>query len=214
MPQSERREALPDHPVPAGMAAPEAWRLCVDGLVVQPLALSLSDIDALGAQTHTADVVCEEGWRVPEQQGTGVAVAALLGRAGMLPEGRFLKVYTGDFTVLQPLEEALTGRALLGTPSQRHAAHASPWRPAAAGGAWVDVLRECEVGGSAGSPGGGVPHDRGNHRPHPGAALSWPHPSPLCGVVQEGHEQGALRSSWWIRKERTDDERDHGADSR
>ena len=27
MPQPERREALPDHPVPAGLAAPEAWRL-------------------------------------------------------------------------------------------------------------------------------------------------------------------------------------------
>jgi DMSO/TMAO reductase YedYZ molybdopterin-dependent catalytic subunit len=149
MPQSERREALPDHPVPAGMAAPEAWRLCVDGLMVQPLALSLSDIDALGAQTHTADFVCEEGWIVPEQQWTGVAVAALLGRAGVLPEGRFLKVYAGDFTVLLPLEEALTGGALLtcrlnGTPLTP--AHGAPLRLVAPGRTcfysvkWVDRL--------------------------------------------------------------------------
>jgi DMSO/TMAO reductase YedYZ molybdopterin-dependent catalytic subunit len=149
MPQSERREALPDHPVPAGMAAPEAWRLCVDGLVVQPLALSISDIDALGAQTHTADFVCEEGWRVPEQQWTGVAVAALLGRAGVLPEGRFLKVYAGDFTVLLPLEEALTDGALLarrlnGTPLTP--AHGAPLRLVAPGRTcfysvkWVDRL--------------------------------------------------------------------------
>jgi len=48
------------------VAAPEVWRLRVDGLVVQPFALSISAIDALGAQTHTTDVVCAEGWRGPE----------------------------------------------------------------------------------------------------------------------------------------------------
>ena len=37
MPQLERREALPVHPVPAGLAAPEDWRLRVDGLVSEPL---------------------------------------------------------------------------------------------------------------------------------------------------------------------------------
>src|SRR5262249_51218493 len=51
MPQLERREALPEHPVPAGLAAPETWRLRVDGLVAQPLALSVSEVEALGAQT-------------------------------------------------------------------------------------------------------------------------------------------------------------------
>ena len=105
----ERREALPTHPVPGGLAAPETWRLRVDGLVAQPLALSISEVDALGTQTHTADFVCDEGWMVPEQQWDGVAVAAILGRAGVQPEARFLKVYAGDFTVLLPLEEALTG---------------------------------------------------------------------------------------------------------
>jgi DMSO/TMAO reductase YedYZ molybdopterin-dependent catalytic subunit len=58
---------------------------------------------------------------VPEQQWEGVAVAAILGRAGVRPDARFLKVYAGDDTVLLPLEEALTGGALLarclnGTP--------------------------------------------------------------------------------------------------
>ena len=149
MPQSERREALPDHPVPAGVAAPEAWRLRIDGLVGQPLALSISDVDALEAQTHTADFVCEEGWLVPEQRWDGVAVAALLGRAGVLPEARFLKVYAGDFTVLLSLEEALTGGALLarrlnGTLLTRD--HGAPLRLVAPGWTcfysvkWVDRL--------------------------------------------------------------------------
>src|SRR5205823_1654465 len=77
MPQPERREALPNHPVPAGLGAPEAWRLRVDGLVAQPLALSLSEVDALGAHTHAADFICDEGWMVPNQQWEGVAVAAI-----------------------------------------------------------------------------------------------------------------------------------------
>jgi DMSO/TMAO reductase YedYZ molybdopterin-dependent catalytic subunit len=41
MQQLERREALPVHPVPAGLAALEDWRLRMDGLVAQPLALSI-----------------------------------------------------------------------------------------------------------------------------------------------------------------------------
>jgi DMSO/TMAO reductase YedYZ molybdopterin-dependent catalytic subunit len=113
MRQLEWREALPVHPVPAGLAAPDAWRLQVDGLVAQPLNLSISEIEALGAQARSADFVCEEGWMVPEQQWEGVAVAAILGRAGVKPEARFLKIYAGNFTVLLLLEEALTGRALL-----------------------------------------------------------------------------------------------------
>lgn len=149
MPQPERREALPDHPVPAGLAAPEAWRLRVGGLVVQPLALSISEVDARGAQTHTADFVCEEGWMVPDQRWEGIAVAAILGRAGVQPEARFLKVYAGDFTVLLPLEEVLTGGAVLtrglnGTPLTP--AHGAPLRLVAPGRAclysvkWVDRL--------------------------------------------------------------------------
>ena len=119
--QPERREALPAHPVPAGLATPEDWRLRVDGLVAQPLALSLSEVDALGAHTHAADFICDEGWMVPNQQWEGVAVAAILGRAGVQPAARFLQVYAADFTVLVPLEEALAGGAFLarrlnGTP--------------------------------------------------------------------------------------------------
>jgi DMSO/TMAO reductase YedYZ molybdopterin-dependent catalytic subunit len=113
----------------------------VDGLVVQPLALSLSEVDALGAQTHAADFVCEEGWMVPDQRWEGVAVAAILGHAGVQPAARFLKVYAGDFTVLVPLEEALTGGAFLvrrlnGTPLRLVA----PGRACFDSVKWVDRL--------------------------------------------------------------------------
>ena len=149
MPQLERREALPVHPVPAELTAPEAWRLRVDGLVAQRLDLSISAVEALGTQARAADFVCEEGWMVPDQQWEGVAVAAILARAGVQPEARFLKVYAGNFTVLLPLEEALTGGALLArclngaalTPE-----HGAPLRLVAPGRAcfysvkWVDRL--------------------------------------------------------------------------
>jgi hypothetical protein len=54
------------------------------GLVAQPLALSLSKVNVLEAQTHAADVACEEGWIVPDQLWKGVAVAARLGYALLL----------------------------------------------------------------------------------------------------------------------------------
>ena len=149
MQQLERREALPVHPVPAGLAALDAWRLRVDGLVAQPLDLSVSEVEALGVQVRAADFVCEEGWMVPDQQWEGVTVAAILGRAGVQQEARFLKVYAGNFTALLPLEEALKGGALLahrlnGTPLTQE--HGAPLRLVAPGRAcfysvkWVDRL--------------------------------------------------------------------------
>ena len=86
---------------------------------------------------------------VPNQQWEGVAVAAILRRAGVQPDARFLKVYAGDFTVLLPLEEVLTGGALLacclnGTPLTQE--HGAPLRLVAPGRAcfynvkWVDRL--------------------------------------------------------------------------
>jgi DMSO/TMAO reductase YedYZ molybdopterin-dependent catalytic subunit len=149
MPPFERREALPVHPVPAGLAAEDAWRLRVDGLVAQPLALSVSEVEAFGAQARSADFVCEEGWMVPEQQWEGVPVAAILGRAGVDPAARFLKVSAGNFTVLLPLQEALTSGALLartlnGAPLTPE--HGAPLRLVAPGRAcfysvkWVDRL--------------------------------------------------------------------------
>jgi DMSO/TMAO reductase YedYZ molybdopterin-dependent catalytic subunit len=149
MQQPERREALPVHPVPAGLAAPEAWRLRVDGLVAQPLDLSISDVEVLGVQAHAADFVCEEGWTVPDQQWEGIAVAAILERAGVQPEARFLKVDAGDFTVLLPLQEALTGGALLArrlNGTLLVPEHGAPLRLVAPGRAcfysvkWVDRL--------------------------------------------------------------------------
>jgi DMSO/TMAO reductase YedYZ molybdopterin-dependent catalytic subunit len=50
---------------------------------------------------------------VPDQHWEGVALAAILKQAGVQPEGRFVKVCAGDYTVLLPLQAALTSGALL-----------------------------------------------------------------------------------------------------
>jgi DMSO/TMAO reductase YedYZ molybdopterin-dependent catalytic subunit len=50
---------------------------------------------------------------VPEQHWEGVPVTATLGRAGVDPAARFLKVYSGNFAVLLPLQEVLHGGAIL-----------------------------------------------------------------------------------------------------
>ena len=86
---------------------------------------------------------------VPDQQWEGVVVAAILERAGVQSEARFLMVYAGNFTVLLPLEEVLTGGAVLarclnGTPLTPE--HGAPLRLVAPGRAcfdsvkWVDRL--------------------------------------------------------------------------
>lgn len=149
MQQFARRETMPVHAVPGELAAPDAWRLRVDGLVARPLALSLGEVEALGAQARSADFVCEEGWMVPDQRWEGVPLAAVLERAGVAPEARFLKVYAGDFTVMLPLQEVRTGGALLartlnGAPLTPE--HGAPLRLVAPGRAcfysvkWVDRL--------------------------------------------------------------------------
>ena len=149
MPQLEQRAALPVHPMPAGLTTPEAWRLRVDGLVAQPLALSIRDVEALGTQARSEDFICEDGWTVPDQHWEGVSLAAILRQAGVQPAGRFLKVYAGEYTVLLPLHEALTSGALLarrlnGAPLTPE--HGAPLRLVAPGQMgfysvkWVDRL--------------------------------------------------------------------------
>ena len=131
MPQPERREALPVHPVPAGLVTLEAWRLRADGLTAQPLALSLREVDALEAQAHAADVVCEEGWVVPRSSGQGLQARPSWRVLAYSPRPAFFKVYAGDSTMLLPLEAALPVGALLrlvapgwaGAPSAGQEAH-------------------------------------------------------------------------------------------
>jgi len=78
----------------------------------------------------------------------------------------------------RPCGGGADGRGLRGASSQRNAAHTGPGHAAAAGGTRAGVLLACHVGGPAGDGDRGDPHERGDPRPHPGAAQSWSNLSP------------------------------------
>ena len=230
MPQPEHREALPDHPVPAGLAAPAAWRLRGDGLGAQPLEVSRRAVAALAAQTHTADGVCEDGWMVPDQPWEGVAVAAIRRRSRATIR-TFAHSGCRRRDGARPCGGGADGRGLRGTPShgtpriRDHGAPlrlVAPGRPCCSSVTWVDRLdRVAEETPTTGETLARtrVPRRAGRTSPR------------SDDVVQRsiGHAQGAPALApglvapawpgmpvwrWWLSKERKDDEHDHRADSR
>ena len=71
------------------------WRLTLDGLVDNPLNLSLAELRALPAQTQTTMHTCDEGWSAIGAW-TGVSLAFLLERAGVRPGARFVVFHCMD----------------------------------------------------------------------------------------------------------------------
>jgi DMSO/TMAO reductase YedYZ molybdopterin-dependent catalytic subunit len=71
------------------------WRLTVRGLVRRPLELSLADLRAMPARTQITRHDCVEGWSAIGQW-TGVPLGAVLSRAQLLPDARFIVLYCAD----------------------------------------------------------------------------------------------------------------------
>jgi DMSO/TMAO reductase YedYZ molybdopterin-dependent catalytic subunit len=71
------------------------WRLTVDGLVRNPLSLSLDEIQSLPARTQITQHSCDEGWTAIGQW-TGVPLAHLLQMAELKPEARFIVFHCLD----------------------------------------------------------------------------------------------------------------------
>jgi len=72
-----------------------AWRLKVDGLVKNQLALSLDEIKALPARTQITQHSCDEGWSAIGQW-TGVPLAHLMQMAELSPQARFIVFHCLD----------------------------------------------------------------------------------------------------------------------
>jgi DMSO/TMAO reductase YedYZ molybdopterin-dependent catalytic subunit len=72
-----------------------AWRLKVDGLVEQELALSLADLRALPSRTQITRHDCVEGWSCIGKW-TGVPLAEILARAGVKGEARYVVFHCAD----------------------------------------------------------------------------------------------------------------------
>jgi DMSO/TMAO reductase YedYZ molybdopterin-dependent catalytic subunit len=94
---------------------PSSWVLRVEGLVERPQKLTWSDLQALPPRTLMADFHCVSGWVVRNVRWTGVPLAAVAARAGVLPGARFVtfrsadRVYSDSFTI----EQALAPQVLL-----------------------------------------------------------------------------------------------------
>jgi len=127
----ERRSDLPEF-APARPAVDVAqWRLVVDGAVEHPLSLTWDDLQAMPQVAVTDDFRCLEGWVVPDNHWRGVALAAVLWRAGLQPAARFVLAGAGDYTALLTREQAENPAAVLAHSRNGQAlthAHGAPLR--------------------------------------------------------------------------------------
>ena len=71
------------------------WRLEVAGLVNTPLSLSLSELRALPSRTQITRHDCVEGWSCIGKW-TGVLLSAVLQRAALASDARYLVFYCAD----------------------------------------------------------------------------------------------------------------------
>jgi len=71
------------------------WRISVEGLVQKPGSHSLADLKRLPSRTQITRHTCEEGWSAIAEW-TGVPLSRVLESAGMLPNARFVSLYSYD----------------------------------------------------------------------------------------------------------------------
>jgi len=82
------------------------WRLVVDGLVADPLALSLAQIHGLPRRTQITRHDCVEGWSAIGQW-TGLPLGMLLKQAGLRPAARYIVFHCADFFGSRPYYESI-----------------------------------------------------------------------------------------------------------
>jgi DMSO/TMAO reductase YedYZ molybdopterin-dependent catalytic subunit len=80
-----------------------SYRLIVDGLVEQPLALSLAEVRAAPSRTQITRHDCVEGWSSIGKW-KGARLGPLLDRAGLKPQARYIVFHCAD-----TLEQTLDG---------------------------------------------------------------------------------------------------------
>jgi DMSO/TMAO reductase YedYZ molybdopterin-dependent catalytic subunit len=71
------------------------WKLAVGGLVGEPLALSLDELRAMPSRTQITRHDCVEGWSCIGKW-KGVKLSALLERARLKPDARYIVFYCAD----------------------------------------------------------------------------------------------------------------------
>lgn len=135
---------MADRPAPLDVAT---WRLRVTGLVSESFAVSHDELDARDELTATLD--CTGGFYTT-QHWRGTRVGALLDRAGVLPEARWVRfVSVTGYRWSLPLEQAretLIAVRVGGEPlSHGHGAPARLVAPGERGFVWVKWLALIDV---------------------------------------------------------------------
>lgn len=138
-------DKLPLHQ--SGRAELTPHKLRVDGLVGQPLELSIQDLQAMPQTDFTTEFSCLEGWTVPDVNWKGITLESVLALAEPKNEARWVQASAGEFSVPIKLEDA--PRAIIATrigDEVLPVAHGGPMRLVVAGGdcftsvKWIDHL--------------------------------------------------------------------------
>jgi DMSO/TMAO reductase YedYZ molybdopterin-dependent catalytic subunit len=132
---AERSATLPSYFISKTMPMlrdPAAWRLRVDGLVAQPLELSLDDLMRLPRVSYTVKHHCVEGWSAIASW-HGVPVSAIVERCRPLRPARYIGFASFDagYTNGWDLASALHPQTILAygmNDNPLPAAHGAPLR--------------------------------------------------------------------------------------
>jgi DMSO/TMAO reductase YedYZ molybdopterin-dependent catalytic subunit len=132
---AERSAALPSYFISNSLPTleqPSAWRLRVDGLVRQPLDLSLDDLMGMPRVTYTVKHHCVEGWSAIATW-HGVPVSAVVRRCQPLDAARYIRFvsFDSDYSNGWDMASALHPQTILAYGMNDHAlapAHGAPLR--------------------------------------------------------------------------------------
>jgi DMSO/TMAO reductase YedYZ molybdopterin-dependent catalytic subunit len=91
----------------------KTWRLKICGLFHSPRDLKYDDLLELPGVSLTDDFTCLEGWKVEGVAWEGVKLSEVLSILGALPETRFLRLASGNYSLVLPLERAKQPTTLL-----------------------------------------------------------------------------------------------------
>ena len=71
------------------------WRLSVEGLVAQPVSLSLEDLKRFPSRRQITEIACEEGWSYIAEW-IGTPLVDVLRAAGVMPQARYVVYFSID----------------------------------------------------------------------------------------------------------------------
>jgi DMSO/TMAO reductase YedYZ molybdopterin-dependent catalytic subunit len=69
------------------------WRLSIEGLVAQPVSLSVDDVRRMRAGRQITEIACEEGWSYVAEW-IGTPLVEVLRVAGVMPQARYVVYFS------------------------------------------------------------------------------------------------------------------------